>query len=150
MKRPLAYITAPWGESRRENEENAARYCRQVYDAGYSPICPMLVLSTFLKDSIPQEHKDGLDMARDDLRRSPVLVVCGSTVTEAMKNDIAVAERLRITAASSQAPYRSPRRKRQGSFTPLLLLSPHNLRLCGGPFVDGILTVKGQGRKSCR
>lgn len=55
-----------------------------------------------------------------------------------------------ITAASSQAPYRLPCHKRQGSFTPLLLLSPHNLRLCGDPFVDGILTVKGQGRKSCR
>ena len=116
MKRPLAYITAPWGESRRENEENAARYCRQVYDAGYSPICPMLGLSTFLKDSIPQEHKDGLDMARDYLRRSHVLVVCGNSVSEAMKNDIAVAERLRITATT----------------------------------LDGILTVKGQGRKSCR
>ena len=116
MKRPLAYITAPWGESRRENEENAARYCRQVYDAGYSPICPILVLSTFLKDSIPQEHKDGLDMAKDYLRRSHVLVVCGNSVSEAMKNDIAVAERLHITATT----------------------------------LDGILTVKGQGRKSCR
>ena len=116
MKRPLAYITAPWGESRRENEENAARYSRQVYDAGYSPICPMLVLSTFLKDSIPQEHKDGLDMAKDYLRRSHVLVVCGNSVSEAMKNDIAVAERLHITATT----------------------------------LDGILTVKGQGRKSCR
>ena len=116
MKRPLANITAPWGENRRENEEHATRYCRQVYDAGYSPICPMLVLSTFLKDSIPQEHKDGLDMAKDYLRRSHVLVVCGDSVTEAMKNDIAVAERLHITATT----------------------------------LDGILTVKGQGLKSCR
>ena len=39
-----------------------AAYCRQVYDAGYSPICPVLFLPTFLKDEIPQEHKDGLDM----------------------------------------------------------------------------------------
>ena len=62
MKRPLAYITAPWSNSQYENAENAAAYCRQVYDAGYSPICPMLFLSTFLKDDIPQEHKDGLDM----------------------------------------------------------------------------------------
>ena len=153
MKRPLAYITAPWGENRRENEEHAARYCRQVYDAGYSPICPASsqapyrsprrkrqvsfapllllsprnplrwacagshkMLSTFLKDSIPQEHKDGIDMARDYLRRSHVLVVCGDSVTETMKNDIAVAERLHITATT----------------------------------LDGILTVKGQGRKSCR
>lgn len=65
MKRPLAYITAPWSNNQYENAENAATYCRQVYDAGYSPICPVLFLSTFLKDEIPQEHKDGLDMARD-------------------------------------------------------------------------------------
>ena len=75
MKRPLAYITAPWSNSQYENAENAAAYCRQVYDAGYSPICPVLFLPTFLKDEIPQEHKDGLDMARDYLRRSHVLAL---------------------------------------------------------------------------
>ena len=42
MKRPLAYITAPWSNSQYENAESAAAYCRQVYDAGYSPICPVL------------------------------------------------------------------------------------------------------------
>lgn len=42
------------------------------------------------------------------------LVVCGSTVDESVKNDIAVAERLRITATT----------------------------------LDGILTVKGQGRRN--
>ncbi len=42
MKRPIAYITAPWGENEFENTENAAKYCRAVYDAGFSPICPML------------------------------------------------------------------------------------------------------------
>lgn len=46
-------------------------------------------------------------------KRSHVLVVCGHTVTEAMKNDIAVAQRLGITATT----------------------------------LEGILTVKGQGRR---
>ena len=54
----------------------------------------------FLKDSIPQEHKDGIDMARDYLRRARVLVVCGGKVDETVKNDIATAERLRITATT--------------------------------------------------
>ena len=112
MKRPLAYITAPWGENEFENTENAARWCRLVYDAGFSPVCPLLFLPLFLKDSIPQEHKDGIDMARDYLRRSRVLVVCSGKVDETVKNDIATAERLRITATT----------------------------------LDGILTVKGQGR----
>jgi hypothetical protein len=53
-------------------------------------------------------------MARDFLRRAQVLVVCGKIVDEAVKNDIAVAERLRITATT----------------------------------LDGILTVKEQGRET--
>lgn len=58
--------------------------------------------------------RTGIDMAREYLRRAHVLVVCGSTVDESVKNDIAVAERLRITATT----------------------------------LDGILTVKGQGRRN--
>ena len=57
MKRPLAYITAPWSENEFENTENAAKYCRAVYDAGFSPVCPALFLPLFLRDEIPQEHK---------------------------------------------------------------------------------------------
>lgn len=113
MKRPLAYITAPWSENEFENTENAAKYCRAVYDAGFSPICPTLFHPLFLNDAIPEEHKSGIDMARNLLKRSHVLVVCGHTVTEAMKNDIAVAQRLGITATT----------------------------------LEGILTVKGQGRR---
>ena len=53
-----------------------------------------------------------MDMARDYLRRAHVLGACGHGIDETMKNDIATAERLRITATT----------------------------------LDGILTVKGQGR----
>ena len=113
MKRPLAYITAAWSGDPCEATEQAAKYCRAVYEAGFSPICPTLYLPLILNDAIPEEHKDGIDMSRNLLRRSHVLVVCGHTVTEAMKNDIAVAQRLGITATT----------------------------------LEGILTVKGQGRK---
>ena len=106
MKRSLAYITAAWRGDPAADMEQAAHYCRVVYDAGYSP--PL-----FLNDAVPEEHKNGIDMGRDLLRRSRVLVVCGHTVTESMKNDIAVAQRLGITATT----------------------------------LEGILTVKGQGRR---
>ena len=113
MKRPLAYITAAWSGSNHENTKLAAQYCRAVYEAGFSPICPTLYQPLSLNDAVPEEHKSGIDMGRDLLRRSHVLVVCGHTVTEAMKNDIAVAQRLGITATT----------------------------------LEGILTVKGQGRR---
>ena len=113
MKRPFAYITAPWSDNEIENTEQAAKYCREVYDAGFTPICPLLFVPLFLNNAVPREHKDGIDIGRELLRRSHVLVVCGRTVDEGMKSDIAVAERLRITATT----------------------------------LDGILTVKGQGKR---
>ena len=105
MKRPLAYITAAWLGGDSENAEQAARYCRAVYEAGFSPICPPLYLPLFLNDAVPEEHKSGIDMGRDLLRRSHVLVVCGHTMTEAMKNDIAVAQRLGITATTLEGMF---------------------------------------------
>ena len=47
MKRPLAYITAAWLGGDSENAELAAQYCRTVYEAGFSPICPPLYLPLF-------------------------------------------------------------------------------------------------------
>lgn len=61
---------------------------------------PTPYLPLFLCDQVPQEHKDGIDMARDMLLRARVLVVCGSVVDESVKNDIAIAQRLNITATT--------------------------------------------------
>ena len=116
MKRPLAYISAAWSGDEYRDTERAARYCRAVYEAGFSPICPLLYLPLFLNDDVPEDHKSGVDMGRDLLRRSHVLVFCGSTVDEDVKNDIATAARLGITATT----------------------------------LDGIMTVKGQGRAKNR
>lgn len=100
MKRPLAYITAAWSGEETEDRTQAARYCRAVYEAGFSPVCPMLYLPLFLNDAIPEEHKSGVDIGRDLLRRSHVLVVCGSGMSEDVKNDIATAGRLNVTATT--------------------------------------------------
>jgi hypothetical protein len=100
MKRPLAYITAAWGGCEYENIENAADYCRAVYEAGFSPICPILFMPLFLNDDVPEDHKSGVDMGRDFLRRSHVLVVCGDDIDETVKSDIATAARLKITATT--------------------------------------------------
>ena len=100
MRKPMAYITAAWSNNEFEVTETAAKYCRKLYEAGYTPICPPLYIPLFLNDQVPQEHKDGIDMARDMLRRARVLVVCGSIVDENVKNDIAIAQRLNITATT--------------------------------------------------
>jgi hypothetical protein len=100
MKRPLAYITAAWSGDEYEITDRAAWYCRKVYEAGFFPICPQLFLPAFINDCVPEEHKSGIDMSRDLLRRAHVLVVCGNHISEDMKNDIATAGRLGITATT--------------------------------------------------
>ena len=96
MKRPIAYITAAWNG----DTNLAAEYCRMVYEVGFAPFCPVLYLPLFLNDAVPEEHKSGIDIGRDMLRRSHVLVVCGEEISEAVKNDIATAQRLNITATT--------------------------------------------------
>ena len=100
MKRPLAYTTAAWSGNQSRDIKRATRYCREVYEAGYSPICPMLYLPVFLDNQVPEDYKSSIDISRDLLKRSHVLVVCGSEVNEDVKSDIATAARLKITATT--------------------------------------------------
>ena len=86
------------GRDKLIDRERAIQYCRTVYEAGFFPIYPLLFLPLFLNDAIPEEHKSAIDIGRDLLRRSHVLVVCGSGINENVKNDIATAGRLNITA----------------------------------------------------
>lgn len=77
MKRPLAYLTAAWSGEPDIDMELAAHYCRLAYEAGFSPIRPLLYLPLFLNDSVPEEYKAGIDMRRekcDALERN--LTVC--------------------------------------------------------------------------
>ena len=62
MKKPFAYISAAWSGQEFTDTDQAVVYCRKVYQAGFTPICPILYLPHFLDDSIPAEHKDGIDI----------------------------------------------------------------------------------------
>ena len=59
MKRPFAYVTAPWTGSACQNNDEALRYCRQVYDAGFTPICPLLLLAPSSTTRFPKNTRTG-------------------------------------------------------------------------------------------
>ena len=88
MKRPLAYLTAAWSGEPDVDMELAAHYCRLTYEAGFSPICPLLYLPLFLNDSVPEEHKAGIDMRRDMLRRSHTLIAVSYTHLDVYKRQV--------------------------------------------------------------
>lgn len=56
MKKPFAYVTAVWKGGEFTVIDQATVYCRKVYEAGFTPLCPVLYLPHFLRDSVPAEH----------------------------------------------------------------------------------------------
>ena len=102
MIRPWAYVTAAWSGDEYEAKKRAVKYCRKVFEAGYSPICPLLFTDEFIDDTVPVEHKDKKDFGEELLRRSRILVVCGGRTDAQVKSDIALARRMRMAATTLQ------------------------------------------------
>lgn len=100
MKRPFAYVCSPYQSDTKVNIKRARDYCRKVYEAGFAPICPHLLFTQFLTEAIPEERKDGLDMANQMLRRCRLLIVCGDEITEGMQSEILYAKRLNLPATT--------------------------------------------------
>ena len=97
MTRPFAYISAPWSNNYMKDTALAAIYCRKVYDAGYTPICPVMSFPAFLKGDVPDEVKDRQEMSDDLLKRCRILVVCGDRLNDEVRSNIALAKHCRIS-----------------------------------------------------
>ena len=99
-KYPFAYVCAP-GKGTGAAELNKIRgYCRQLYEAGYLPIAPALLLPQFLNMRAPKERQAASEMAHSLLRRCRVVVACGPQITEEMVCDLMLARRLNILATT--------------------------------------------------
>ena len=115
MRRPFAYVTAAWGEDQEENIKNAVGYCRELYELGYTPLCPALSLSLFLSDESYQERRDKREMARAFLCRSQMLVICGEEISETVLRDMAAARRMWITVMTLKGVRSVKERRREHS-----------------------------------
>ena len=98
--KPWAYVTSAWSADRTKAKRAAKRYCRKLYEAGYTPICPLLSLPEVIDISNADEYKDYLDMSEDMLRRSRILVVCGVEVNETVLTDIGIANRFHVASST--------------------------------------------------
>ena len=61
--KPWAYVTSAWSDDRSRAKRSAKRYCRKLYEAGYTPICPLLYLPDIIDISNADEYKDYTDMS---------------------------------------------------------------------------------------
>jgi hypothetical protein len=94
--RPFAFVCSPLRGDAAANMERARGYCRQVYEAGYIPICPHIYFTQFLRDAVPEERAAGMEMGAALLKQCRALVVCGGEITEGMAAEIRLAERFRV------------------------------------------------------
>ena len=79
---------------------DAPKKTAKLYEAGYTPICPLLSLPEIINVSNADEFKDYVDMSEDMLRRSRILVVCGTAVDETVLTDIAIANRFHVASST--------------------------------------------------
>jgi len=98
--RPFAYVCSPFRGDIEANTERAREYCRQVYEAGYTPLAPHLLFPQFLREEVPEEREAGLEMAVDLLPQCSVLVVCGNEISEGMRREVDLAGELGIEACA--------------------------------------------------
>ena len=93
---PRVYVTAAWPKNRVDAEETARKYCRELVNAGYLPVCPILSYSGVFDEDDPDACKKRREMAEDDLRRSRFIVVGGKKINDEVKEDISIAKKVRV------------------------------------------------------
>lgn len=98
MKRPLIYVCSRYseGDSRLEDIRRAGRYCRQLYELGFTPIAPHIFYPQFMDGDIPKEKRDFREMSVLLLRRCAALVMCDSEPDCGMLDIIQTAHRLHM------------------------------------------------------
>lgn len=112
-KKPWAYVTSAWSADKSRAKRSAKRYCRKLYEAGYTPVCPLLSLPEILDVKNADEYRDYMEMSEDMLRRSRILVVCGTAVDETVLNDIAAAKRFHVASSTMMGILSVDKRKKK-------------------------------------
>ena len=91
MKRKIVYICSPFRGEYKKNIERAIKFCEFAGKKGCVPIAPHLYFPLFLSDSKPTERAVAINMGKILLKQCDEIWVFGATISEGMKDEIAVA-----------------------------------------------------------
>lgn len=94
----LVYVASPVSGDVENNLKQTAEYCRNVFDAGFIPVCPHLTFIPLqvLDENNPVERKIGMDAGLEMLKVCDEVWAFGPTITEGMRKEIDVAQTLQI------------------------------------------------------
>lgn len=87
----LVYICSPLRGEPGKNIAKANEYAREEAMKGTCAIAPHCVFTQFLDDEVPEERWLGKEMGKALLCRCDALLVCGSIISEGMREEIKTA-----------------------------------------------------------
>lgn len=93
----LVYICSPLRGEPEKNIAKANEYAREEAMKGNCAIAPHCVFTQFLNDEVPDERWLGQEMVKALLCRCDELLVCGSIISEGMREEIKIAYENGIT-----------------------------------------------------
>lgn len=93
----LVYICSPLRGEPEKNIAKANEYAREEAMKGNCAIAPHCVFTQFLNDEVPDERWLGQEMGKTLLCRCDELLVCGSIISEGMREEIKIAYENGIT-----------------------------------------------------
>ncbi len=90
----IVYVCSPLRGDTKKNMENARKYCRYVYEQGYIPFAPHLLLPQFMDDNNPLERADAMAMNYQFLHyASELWVFTENGISAGMAHEIEAAGR---------------------------------------------------------
>lgn len=76
--------------------KQAKKYCHELVNAGYLPLCPILAFNGIISEEDPDGEKKRREMSGDLLRRARFLVVCGKKSNDDVRADISLAKHFKV------------------------------------------------------
>ncbi len=108
MKRRIVYVCSPLRGDIEGNIARAKQYARLVYERGCLPIAPHVYFTTFLNDLQPEDRRGGMDMGLQMLTACDELWVFGGLISEGMRAEMELAQRIGLPVRHIGARWMSP------------------------------------------
>ena len=90
---PKAFVTAAWSKNRVDAEDQARKYCKEIVDKGFIPVCPVLAFSGIFDENDADSDKKRREMSDILLKSCTCVFVCGPKRNDDVNADAGTGKR---------------------------------------------------------
>lgn len=93
---PKAFVTAAWSKNKVEAEDMARKYCHEIVEKGFIPVCPVLNFSGVFDENDADSDKKRREMSDIMLKSCTCVFVCGNMRNDDVNADVGTAKRAKM------------------------------------------------------